>query len=162
MYDYFQPGNNYGLQQDWQKAGLQSRPEFVRAVRQMEFEGGPKRQAAQRRKLINNFWGPGGRPAYMTPLGRSMADQDPTGTFYRHLSQRVGGAPESSRFGQYARNQYDEVFNAFRAAQQVNPLLRFDDFLGRSGAMANMDARYRMLTPNQRGEQGPSMQARWV
>lgn len=165
LYDYYNPGANYGLGEDWAQAGLPSRPEFVTKVRDMVFEGLNPRQTRRRQnELIRDFWGPGGRPAYEAPFGEILADQDPQGTFYRMLGQQLGMPADSSSFGQFARNQYGEIYNAYRAALQRNPLLRFTDFLGRSGAAGLLESRYRMLTPSQRGENAGlwTGQQRWV
>jgi hypothetical protein len=152
---YYNPGSNYGLAKDWKQGGFPTRPEFVRKVRGFDI---PR---AKQNEMIREFWGPGGQPAYRSPFGQALADQDPTGTFYRLLGQSGNFGPET-QYGQHARNQFDEIFNAFRAAQQRNPLLRFEDFWNRGGISNLINQRYELMTPMQRGEIGPSLMQRWV
>ncbi len=118
------------------------------------------------REARQNYWGPEGQGAHRSPFGRQLAAQDPEATYRRFLGQSGNKASPDSAYGQFSRDQYGEVYMAYRAALQRNPLLRFDDFMKRTKALSagRMENQYRALTPNQRGEniglyQGPQ---RWV
>ena len=164
MTDYYDPGSNYGLNKDWKKNKLSNYKEFKADVRDMSWEGLNRNQTRRKQnEMINNFWGPGGKKAaFNTPFGEQMADQDPIGTFYRNIGQGGAAFSDRTRFGQFARNQYDEIFNSYRAAAQRNPLLRFDDYIQRANVRGLIDQKFNAMTPTQRGEQGPFMQQRWV
>lgn len=154
LYDYYNPGSNYGLNQDWKQAGLPTRPEFIKKVRGFDI---PKKD---QNKMIREFWGPGGQPAFNSPFGKKLADDDPVGTYTRMMGNV--GTNSGTAFGRFGQGQYTDIYNAFRAAKQRNPLLRFTDFIKRSGATSNLENRYRMATPTQRGEVMPTGQQRWV
>lgn len=161
MLNYYDPRSNYGLARDWDDNKMPSYAKYRKNILQSGMTGKDRREA------LDNYWGPGGKPAYRTPFGEQLSDLDPEATYRRYVGQRLGNPSNTSAFGNFAQGQYNDVYLAFRAALQRNPLLRFNDFLNRSNSLnpRAMENQYRMLTPTQRGENMGLYQGggqRWV
>jgi hypothetical protein len=84
-----------------------------------------------------------------TPLGGQYLEDNQDAAFTRFLANM--GYDPSTNLGDYARQQFGKIGDAFKAAQATNPFLKFTDYLDQNGDQTIRN-QFQSLTYQQRGE----------
>jgi len=83
-----------------------------------------------------------------TPLGGQYLEDNHDAAFTRYLAN-MGYNPTTNQ-GDFARQQFGKVDDAFKAAQATNPFLKFTDYL--NGVNGQIQNQWNSMTYQQRGE----------
>lgn len=100
------------------------------------------------------------RPFTSSPVGQRIIDADREAAYTRFLRER--GIGQFGSRANFARQQYPQVEEGFRAAQLTNPFLPFYGAPGSYLGGIDLDAIYRALVPSQRGESNFPSRARTI